>query len=178
MEVLQIVAPLIGVLLGSVLSGIGFHFKARQERSRIIALALADLLEIRHRMVGVELILGRLFSLKLLNIEEGPLFRNIFESLLPDDPALSARYDNAVSLLAGIDPVLAFTLRSRDGIPKTLSTLRKLAAEQQFDLGDFKKLEGSLKAAAHQISTRLCCNSLENIPSRRFIRLKNIFGGQ
>jgi hypothetical protein len=49
LELLQIALPLLGAVLGSVLFGIGVHFKARQERSRLIASALSDLLEVRHR---------------------------------------------------------------------------------------------------------------------------------
>ena len=59
-EILQSTLGLIGVIIGAVLSGIGFYLKARIERKHTIALALADLLEVRHHITGINVVLGEI----------------------------------------------------------------------------------------------------------------------
>ena len=52
MDAIQIISPLIGVVLGGFLTGIGAYLRARAERKRMVGQALSDLLEVRHHVVG------------------------------------------------------------------------------------------------------------------------------
>jgi hypothetical protein len=148
MGALEVAGPLLGVVLGGVLTGITAFLRNRKERKRVIALALSDLLEVRHRMVAVELILKKISAVADIQIEQLPQFRAMLESIAPQDPGLDGRYDAAVSLLAGIDPILAFKMRSRNTLPKMFETLRTLATMHDVDPRAFANLEIFLRTAA------------------------------
>ena len=148
MDTLQIIAPLIGVVLGGAISGLGAQFIARKERRRILAVALADLLEVRHRMMSFDLVLEKLRSEFNLGPESFPILRNLFDTLAPLDASFTERYNGAISLLAGVDPVLAFTLRSKNDLPKLLGTLRALATSDGANPALYEDFESTLRAAA------------------------------
>lgn len=147
MDVLSVVGPLIGVVLGSALSGLGVYLKQRGERKRTIAIALADLLEIRHRLVAVDVVLSQMRAHVDLPQDVMPAIRNALESLLLPKDGLDDRYNNAISLLAGIDPVLAFSLRSKNTLPQVMASLRNLAIDSGAGLKEFESLEGTLRSA-------------------------------
>jgi hypothetical protein len=148
MEAIQVLAPLLGVVIGSVLSGIGAHWRARQERKRIISLALADLLEVRHRLVALNVFVEKVRSLSGVPAEAMPGIRNLFDSLTPVDSGLDARYSQAISHLAGIDPMLAFSLRSKQALPALLTAMRTKAIAGGGDLGLYDSFESQLLRAA------------------------------
>lgn len=147
MDAIQVLAPLLGVILGGVLSGFTAFFRARQERKRIIATALADLLEVRHRVVGFNLVMDKIQSLAGIPQEVMPTLRNLLDSITPLDTGLDERYNHAVTLLAGIDPVLGFSLRSKQTLPKVLSALRAHAAASNTDLAFYETVEAGLLTA-------------------------------
>ena len=147
MEALQVIAPLVGVVLGSVISGIGAHLRARAERKRLIACALSDLLEIRHYVIGVELVLREVRSQVPVSDEEAQLFRTQMNTIVPLDAEIHNRYDEAISLLAGVDPVLAFTMRSKNKVPQILDSLRSISQSLGATASQFSKFESLLRQA-------------------------------
>lgn len=128
MEIFQIIAPLIGVILGSAISGLGAYFRSRTERKRLIACALSDLLEIRHYFVSIDVILREIKSRTPISQEMAHSFRAQINSIIPMDSNIHKRYEEAVSLLAGIDPVLAFKMRSKNKILDILDVIRTYSA--------------------------------------------------
>ena len=148
MEAIQVIAPLLGVILGSVLAGIGASWRIRQERKRIIAVALADLLEVRHRLVGFNALLEKVRHMPGVTPAVMPNIRHIFDTMVPPDPGLGERYSRAVSLLAGIDPMLAFSLRSKDSLPKLITGMRAKAIAEGADLEMYESFESQLLKTA------------------------------
>lgn len=147
MDVLSVIAPLVGVVLGSALSGLATYLKQRGERKRTIAVALADLLEIRHRLVTIDVVFDKIRARVDVSAEIMPVLRNCLDSFLLPNDGLDDRYNNAISLLAGIDPVLAFSLRSKNAFPRFLGSLRKLVIGSGTSLKEFESLESTLRLA-------------------------------
>lgn len=147
MDVISILAPLIGVVIGSMLTGLGVFLKERHERKRIISIALAELLEIRHRLVVLDTLMDDIRKLLGLNDEACLIVRNFLETFIPDCEGGDERYNNAVSLIAGSNPVLAFSLRSKNSAPRFLAALRYFAIESGIDLKQYDMLESSLRSA-------------------------------
>jgi len=145
MDAIAVVAPLIGVVLGSALSGMGEFIKERRERKRKVAIALADLLEIRHCIVAVDAILVELHERAGMPKEITPALRNFLDSNLPSNDGLDERYNNAVTQLAGYDPVLAFSLRSKNTLSPFLFSLRNLALQSGADPKEFEVIESQLR---------------------------------
>ncbi|WP_285412931.1 hypothetical protein [Variovorax sp. efr-133-TYG-130] len=129
METIQVLAPLAGVVLGSALTGVSTYFKDKKERRRIIAVALADLLEVRHHLVSKEMVVSAIRS--KAGIQPGWLtqLRSAIDAMAPLDTGIHQRYDAAISLLAGVDPVLAFKMRSKNLVPSILSKIRTQTPE-------------------------------------------------
>jgi hypothetical protein len=136
-----VLAPLLGVLVGAMLSGVGQLFKAWFERKRIIACALADLLEVRHRLVGLNVVLTSLAERTQLDLSLLPGLRSQLDAVVPTDPELEARYTTAVSALAGIDPLLAHYLRSKQSIPNLMSRMRAGALAAGASASDWERVE-------------------------------------
>jgi hypothetical protein len=143
-DLLQPVFPLLGVVVGAVMAGFGQLYKARLERKRVIAMALSDLLEVRHRVVSLNAVLKHLQKYGNLPPVSMPHFRNLLDHLVPLDDKLDARFDGAVTLLAGMDPVFAFDLRSKNLLPQSINKLRLVATTAGEDLAKFEAFESSL----------------------------------
>jgi hypothetical protein len=124
MDAIQIISPLIGVVLGGFLTGIGAYLRARVERKRMVAQALSDLLEVRHHVVGIEVVVREIRARVKVPEEEIPDLRAVIDKLFSVDEAVHKRYDEAVSLLAGIDPLLAFEMRAKNTAPSLLAAIR------------------------------------------------------
>jgi hypothetical protein len=144
-ELVKEVLPLVGVLIGAILSGIGAWFRARLERKRTIALALADLLEVRHHICGIEVVLKELRKRFSVPAEAAFVLQALIEKISPVGADVHKRYDNAVSLLAGIDPVLAFSLRSKNTLPNLLGSLRGAAQSAGLSIEAINQVESTLR---------------------------------
>lgn len=127
MDTLKILLPLLGVLVGALLTGLSSLLKAHAERKKAIAIALSDLLEVRHYLVGIDVVLA---DLKQRFNPPAELLVNLqatLEQFFPIDEEVHKRYGGAIDLLAGIDPLLAFRLRSKNSLPQFFRSLNALA---------------------------------------------------
>lgn len=122
--------------------------RGRRERKRTITTALSDLLEVRHRIFAFDFAIREIGALTKIQPEIIPAFRNQLEGLIPIDSDLDSRYNDAVTVLAGADPVLAFRLRSKNLLPGMLKILRTIAAGNREGLAEFERFEAILKSAA------------------------------
>lgn len=148
MDALQTITPLLGVIVGGMLAGVGSMLRGRRERKRTIATALSDLLEVRHRILAFDFAIREIAALTKIQPEIIPAFRNQLEELMPIDSDLDSRYNDAVTVLAGADPVLAFRLRSKNLLPGMLKTLRTIAVGNREGLAEFERFEATFKSAA------------------------------
>lgn len=150
-DTLQTLSPLFGVVLGWALTGLGGLFRSHSERKKAIATALADLLEVRHRVVGIDVVVKEVRERINAPPEAIPIVRNFLDSVIPVDASLHDRYNNAVSVLAGVDPLLAFSMRSKNILPQVISSLRGLGIKSGTDLGQLEHMEGSVITTAVQV---------------------------
>lgn len=123
--------PVLGVAIGWCLNELSQLWRARREDRKAIGRALSDLLLIRHRLLGIPKVVEELS--KRLSIPEPAqvLLGHILSSWIPVD-ALTKRYEEAVTLVSGIDPLLGFRLRSQDLVSTLTAQLRAVALN---DLG-------------------------------------------
>ncbi|MCK6396002.1 hypothetical protein [Zoogloea sp.] len=147
METLKILLPLLGVLLGALISGFSNILKYRTERRKIVAMALADLLEVRHHLAGVNVVLKELNQRFTVPAEISIHLQAAIEQLAPIDADVHKRYEAAVTLLAGIDPLLGFTLRSKNSLPKFINSIRGLAEENGISLGTVSQISDLLRTS-------------------------------
>lgn len=146
MELLQAGGQLIGVLVGALLTGATAVLRARAEQRRLIAGALSDLLEVRHQIAGVELILAEARKQLQVPAEALPIIRGLFNFIWPIEPELHKRYETAVSLLGSVNPVLAFYLRSKTAVPHMLGSFRALATQGGINPAEIEALEQTLSS--------------------------------
>lgn len=143
-ELLQPFMPLLGVVVGALVTGFGNLYKAHVARKKLIAQALSDLLEVRHRVVMMNEVMKKLQTAAVLPGASIPHLRNVFDQCFPMDPKLDERFNEAVTLLAGVDPVLAFNLRSKNLAPVLLKNVRAIAAQTEPDLAGYESVERHL----------------------------------
>jgi hypothetical protein len=121
--------PLAGVAIGWGLNQCGQWLVFRRDERKAIGRALADLLEVRHRLLGLPKAVEAMTS--RLNMPAGvqaPL-KVILGALFPPDEGLAKRYEESVNLVAGTNPILAFRLRSQDLVGPFLHRLRAMAMQ-------------------------------------------------
>lgn len=147
MEILNIIAPLLGVLLGSVLTGAGSMIRQRAEKKKAISVALADLLEIRHQLSATEKVLKHLRARFQVPREFIPELSHFMGSMAQGGESLDRRYEETVSLVSSFDPVLGFKLRHKNSVPALISTLRNKAIQGGVDLIAFAECESLLRKA-------------------------------
>ena len=76
--------PLAGVLLGWVLNELSFAIRIRREDKRIMARALSELLELRHRAFAVKRAKELLLEQFPIPPEVQPVVTQVLETILPN----------------------------------------------------------------------------------------------
>jgi hypothetical protein len=77
--------------------------------------ALSDLLEIRHQLNALDVTLDEMSKILPMTPELEVTLRGALQQFsLPDASKLSHRYDESVSLVSAVDPILGSELRSKD----------------------------------------------------------------
>ncbi|MFO6421402.1 hypothetical protein ACLBKS_14480 [Hylemonella sp. W303a] len=144
MKLIELLIPLLGVLLGAAITGAGSVWKDRQARKRSIARALSELLEVRHQMNAIDLVIRELRRHVSLPAEFSIVLGNMLKEIFPIDPDIHKRYNDSISSLAEVDPVLAFQLRSKDRILDLQSLPMKLTTQSQLPASEAAQLENAL----------------------------------
>lgn len=134
------IGPLLGFLAGAATISWTLYLRNRKERKASLGVALADLLELRHRVVATELIVEKLKEASVPD-EVLPHFRNLIETMVFPSEDASDRYSKAITLLSTVDPLTAFELRSRNLIPKALNQWRASALQGGVNIGEWERLE-------------------------------------
>ena len=108
-------APLAAVGLGWALHELSDVFKLRREDRRAAGKALAELLEVRHAIRAVPLVMGQIRERIPIPPEAEGAVRAVFASLVAKVmEGVPERYSRAIDSLSGRLPLLAFQLRAKD----------------------------------------------------------------
>ncbi len=136
--------PLLYVLAGGVLTlggDISREVLRRRREARIlVGRLLADLIDLRDR--------DRVTRLLIVQLQAAPrdqiVLRQVMDAVIPGLEALAPRYDQAVTQLAGLNPLLAVRLRGHGSFPQTFSQLRAMAIGDQTAAGAWAQIEALL----------------------------------
>lgn len=118
--------PIIGVGLGWCLNELSQLWRARREDRKAMGRALTDLLLLRHRLLAVPKAVDELSKRFPIPEQGQTVLGHILSSWIPIE-ALTKRFEDAVTLVSGIDPVLGFRLRSQDLLATLTAQLRVAA---------------------------------------------------
>jgi hypothetical protein len=145
--------PLAGVAVGWGLNQCGQWFVFRRDERKVIGRALTDLLEVRHRLLAIPKAV-ELMTVKLnLPADANAPLKMALGALFPPDERLANRYDESVSLVSGLNPILGFRLRSQDIVGPLLQRLRAVALQDNpQNVAMFSKMEDHL---IHHLSPHL-----------------------
>ena len=121
--------PVAGVAVGWGLNQCGQWLTFRRDERKAIGRALADLLEVRHRLLGIPKVVEAMSSKLNMPADARAPLKVAFGALFPPDEGLAKRYEESVNLVAGTNPILAFRLRSQDVVGPFLHQLRALALQ-------------------------------------------------
>lgn len=122
------VAPLLAVTVGWGLHELSDAIRLRREDRRAIGRILAEVLELRHSIRAIPVVVGEIRNRIAIPIDAEPVLRNIFSSVLSQMTAgIAERYNNAIDSISGRLPLLAYELRSKDQFHPVLNHLQALA---------------------------------------------------
>lgn len=137
--------PLIGVVVGAVLGWV-FNQLAqwivvRRDEKRAIGRAVADLLEIRLRLLAIPKAVDVLSEKFSIPLQDQAVLKVALVQLFPIDIDLGKRYGEAVTLVAAANPILGFRLRSQDIISPFLHQMRTIALTDSAGISIFSQVE-------------------------------------
>jgi hypothetical protein len=115
---------LASVAVGWSLSELSHFLRATGSKRRALNRALAELIELRHQQLAIDLVFKEIRKRWPVSAEELNAGMQWIDQILPADPQLPVRYEAAVSEIAGVDPLVAFALRSKDRGPLLLAKVR------------------------------------------------------
>jgi hypothetical protein len=121
------------VIVGGVANELGHYLADRRERKKAIARALADLLEIRVRFIGAELAIKAIKEMFPISPLEQMQVRVVFQNMMGDWSQLAQRYNESVTTVASVAPVLAYYLRSKEIGQRIFQLIDSAAAQTQPD---------------------------------------------
>ncbi len=122
----QLVVALLLAGTGWLLNELSQGIRRRNARTAAAGQALAELLEIRHYLIGTGLAFDAVQARLPVPAADAVEGLRWLDQLLPPDPLLPARYEAAVCALATTSPLTAFQLRSKDQVPLILTRLRAI----------------------------------------------------
>lgn len=132
--------PVVALVLGWFLNEVSQHQRLRRESRAAMGRALAELLEVRHSILVVQEVAAQLRNqLQLPDGLGGELVRAL-EQVVPLADA-GGRYDEAVTAIASVDPLLGYRLRSKNLIPTYLRKVRSLAEVDVVDPAVFTEFD-------------------------------------
>lgn len=120
----------VNILIGFLIGQLTGFVAERRERKKAIAHALSDLLIVKYQLFALEEVVEEIGEIigDIPEHEKSQL-RVVFNSLLPNWNELHSRYDQSVTTLAGLDPLMAFDLRSKDFILPLLNWVHSVMAQ-------------------------------------------------
>jgi len=135
---------LASVLVGWLLHEFSDFFKVQREDRRAVGRVLAELLEVRNRLLAIPRIVEEIRRKVPIAPHDEVMFRQALDNLLPGAEQLQARYNETIDGMAGRLPLLAFSLRSKDIATPLLSQLRILASTDPQAVAILGKMEDKL----------------------------------
>ncbi len=142
--VLGTALSLASVLAGWLLHEFSDFFKLQREDRRAVGRVLAELLEVRTRLLAIPRIVEEIRRKVPIAPHDEIMFRQALDNLLPGVEQLQARYNETIDGMAGRLPLLAFSLRSKDVATPLLSQLRILASTDPQAVAILGKMEDKL----------------------------------
>lgn len=119
---------LLAVAVGWLLNELSSLIRLRREDRRSIGPVLRDLLEIRHRLFALDSAIAELKRHLPIPAEAESPLKQVLKMLVPPPPRLQERYDEAVSIVARANPLLASRLSRQGSLEPYLNKLGQLAA--------------------------------------------------
>lgn len=117
--------PLVGVVVGWFLSQFMQSFIIRKERKRALAKVLEGLLNVRHRLRSVPLVVSEIAERLAIEPRDQLTISVVLGNLIPMETLKS--FDDPVTAVAGEDPVPGYTLSFQNRAPATVEQLRRLS---------------------------------------------------
>ena len=120
---------IVALVIGWFLSTINPYLSERRERRKAIARALADLLEIRHRLGKVEHAIDTIKRIVNIPPEVEIQLHIVFQTHFAKLQVVGQQYAESVNLVKSIDPILGFKLQSKDELQPMLNNVFALIAQ-------------------------------------------------
>jgi len=140
-EILEKAIPVLTLVIGWSLNELSRKFGKNSAHKEAIGRALFDLLEIRHRLITVQYLTTTMAENYTIPNEARPHIRKLLEDMIWPLDNISERYEVAVNLIAGKNPIAAFKWASGGQIPALLNKLKSIFREHGIDSAEIYDTE-------------------------------------
>jgi len=130
-EFVKYLLPVLSVALGWALNEASQSLKLRRDSRHAIGRVLTNLIDIRHTILGIDYMVEKLSKLGMPS-GQVPAIKAVLHQLFPElfgDESFHRRYQEAVDIISGEDPVLAYRLQQRDMVTPFFNRVRAFAAQ-------------------------------------------------
>lgn len=124
-------ATVAAVIAGWALNEISQYIRVRREDRRTTGPVLAELFEIRHRLVALDAYMNELRARFQIPAQAEAQLKQCIQAFIPEPTSLVEGYEHAVSMIARADPFLAFRLRNQPLFHQVMNRFRDATASDQ-----------------------------------------------
>src|ERR1039458_5583786 len=145
MDSLSVIVPFASLVVGWYLNEMSKKYQISRERRAHVGRALSNLLELHHQIRSVENAMNLIVHRFDLPKDQEPVLHAALNQLIPQADVYVARYEEAIEQLSESDPVVAFNLRTKAQIPRSLAMLRTMGANHGATDIDMAVIEKQVK---------------------------------
>lgn len=139
---LSVLLPVLTLIIGWLFGQLSERRKNIDERRRKVSKAICELLELHHALRSYQRTIKCCHErFQKHGASEFQIRKIILSSSLPFDPKLAQRYDDAVTQLAEVEPILAFRLRNKHQVNEWFKWTNLIPVESPNDQAFFIKIE-------------------------------------
>ncbi len=137
--------PVISLVFGIILTEFFHWLRIRRDDLKSIGLLISYLLEIRHEIKSIDLLISEVKKRQPIKLEEGIKLDAIIDYFIPRSEELHKKYDDAVDLVSKFDPILGFRLRAKDQFRPMMQKLRLIVFGRRDTTLTFNSMDEMIK---------------------------------
>jgi len=143
---IEIILPIITLILGLFLNELSYIFRSSRENKKEVGLVISFLLDIRHQLNALKIILAELKKYFPQTPELEIQLRNILVNFFPQSDYFNQKFNESIDSVSKFNPLLGFRLRSKDQFIPIMQKLRNLSLADKSSTVLFNEMDNIISS--------------------------------